>query len=54
MNKKLLIGLGIAAVATTLIAIGVLHELKSLRALTINTDDLDEELGEGGEAKDNE
>ena len=44
MNKKLLIGLGIAAVATTLIAIGVIHELKSIRSLTIDADELPDEL----------
>ena len=41
MNKKLLIGLGIAAVATTLIAIGVVHELKKMRKLKVDSDDLD-------------
>lgn len=41
MNKKLLIGLGIAAVATTLIAIGVVHELKKMRKLNVDPDELD-------------
>ena len=51
MNKKLLIGLGIAAVATTLIAVGVIHELKKIRKLTDDADDrLPEEL-EAGDAE---
>lgn len=49
MNKKLLIGLGIAAVATTLIAVGVIHELRKIRNLTEDADDL---LPEGLEKDD--
>ncbi len=43
-STKVLIGLGIAAAATTLIAIGVIRELKAIRALTIDEDDLPEDL----------
>jgi len=44
MNKKLLIGLGIAAVATTLVAIGVIHELRHIRSLTVDADELPDGL----------
>ena len=42
-NTKILIGLGIAAAATTAIAIGVIRELRAIRNLTIDVDDLPEE-----------
>lgn len=42
-NTKLLIGIGIAAVATTAIAYGVYRELKAIRNLTIDVDDLPDE-----------
>ena len=42
MNKKLLIGLGIAAVATTVITVAVIHELKKIRKLTTDADELPE------------
>lgn len=42
-NTKILIGLGIAAAATTAIAYGVYRELKAIRNLTINVDDLPED-----------
>jgi hypothetical protein len=42
-NTKLLIGIGIAAAATTAIAYGVYRELKAIRNLTIDVDDLPEE-----------
>lgn len=42
-NTKILIGIGIAAVATTAIAYGVYRELKAIRNLTIDVDDLPEE-----------
>ncbi len=48
MKTKLLIGLGIFAVATTALTIGVIHELKAIRALTVDADDL-EELEEDAE-----
>ena len=41
MNKKLLIGLGIVAALTTVIAIGVVHELKKNRKLKLDAEDLD-------------
>ena len=47
MNKKLLIGLGIAAVATTLVAIGVIHELRQIRSLTVDADELPNGLKSG-------
>ena len=42
-QTKVLIGIGIAAAATTAIAYGVLRELKAIRNLTINVDDLPDE-----------
>ena len=42
-NTKILLGIGIAAVATTVVAIGVLRELRAIRNLTIEVDDLPEE-----------
>ena len=42
MKTKLLIGLGIFAVATTALTIGVIHELKAIRALTVDADDLED------------
>lgn len=41
---KLLVGLGIATVATAAIAIGVIRELKAIRNLTIDADELPDEL----------
>ncbi len=46
MNKshvKLIIGLSIAAAATTALIIGVARELKAIRNLTIDVDELPEE-----------
>ncbi len=47
MNKtamKLLLGLSIATAATAIIAIGVIRELKSMKELQIDTDELPEGL----------
>ena len=47
MNKttlKLLLGLSIATAATAIIAIGVIRELKSMKSLTIDTDELPEDF----------
>ena len=44
MNKKLLFGLAIAATATTAVIIGILRELKEIRELTIDADELAEEI----------
>jgi hypothetical protein len=44
MNKKLLFGLAIAATATTAVIIGILRELKQIRDLTIDADELAEEI----------
>lgn len=41
---KLLVGLGIATVATAALAIGVIRELKAIRNLTIDADELPDEL----------
>ena len=46
MNKnhiKLIVGLSIAAAATTALVIGVVRELKAIRNLTIDIDELPEE-----------
>ena len=48
MKTKLLIGLGIFAAATAALTVGVLYELKAIRALTVDADDL-EELPEDAE-----
>ncbi len=42
-NTKLWIGVGIAAAVTAAITVGVIHELKAIRKLTIDTDDLFDE-----------
>ena len=48
MNKKLLIGLGIAAIATTVIAVGIYRELKAIKELTIDdAEELPEDLVNG-------
>ena len=44
MSKKLLFGLAIAATATTAVIIGILRELKEIRELTIDADELAEEI----------
>jgi hypothetical protein len=44
MQIKLLVGLGIATVATAALAIGVIRELKAIRNLTIDADELPDEL----------
>ena len=47
MNKtamKLLLGLSITTAATAIIAIGVIRELKLIKDLKIDTDELDEGL----------
>ena len=52
MNKKLMIGLGLAAVATAVIAIGVVHELKKIRALTTDPDELPDAFDDDDEDDD--
>ena len=42
MNKKLWVGLGIAAVAVTAVTVAVIHELKKIRKLTTDADELPE------------
>ena len=42
MNKTLLIGLGITALATSALIIGVLRELKAIRELTIDAEEIPE------------
>lgn len=42
-NTKLWIGVGIAAAVTAAITVGVVHELKAIRKLTIDADDLFDE-----------
>lgn len=42
-NAKLLIGLGIAATAVAAFTAGVVHELKVIKKLTTDIDDLPEE-----------
>lgn len=42
-HTKLWIGVGIAAVVTAAITVGIVHELKAIRKLTINADDLFDE-----------
>ena len=44
MNKKLMFGLAIAATTTTALIIGILRELKEIRALTIDAEELAEEI----------
>ena len=44
MQIKLLVGLGIATVATAALAIGVIREVKAIRNLTIDADELPDEL----------
>jgi hypothetical protein len=46
---KLLLGLSIATAATEIIAIGVIRELKSMKELKIDTDELPEGLDNDGE-----
>ena len=41
MNKKLLIGLGIVAALTAVIAIGVAHKMKKNRRLKLDAEELD-------------
>jgi len=43
-STKILIGLGIAAGVTAVLAIGIIRELKAIRALTIDTDEIPDEL----------
>ena len=45
-NIKLIVGLSIAAAATTALVIGVVCELKAIRNLTIDIDELPEEPGD--------
>ncbi|MBQ8213629.1 MAG: hypothetical protein IJZ80_06435 [Clostridia bacterium] len=45
-NIKLIVGLSIAAAATTALVIGVVRELKAIRNLTIDIDELPEEPGD--------
>ncbi len=42
-HTKLWIGVGIAAAVTAAITVGIVHELKAIRKLTINADDLFDE-----------
>ena len=44
MSKKLLFGLALAATATTTVIISVLRELKEIRELIIDADELAEEI----------
>jgi len=46
MNKpwKIAIGIGIAAAAVTVITIGVMHKLKAIKSLTIDAEELPEDL----------
>ena len=44
MSKKLLFGLAIAATATTTVIISILRELKEIRELIIDADELAEEI----------
>jgi hypothetical protein len=54
-NIKLILGLSIAAAATTALVIGVVRELNAIRNLTIDIDELPEEpadaLGEEEEVE---
>ena len=43
-HTKLWIGIGIAAAVTAAITVGIVHELKAIRKLTINADDLVDDL----------
>lgn len=43
MNKKLLIGLGIAAVAATVITVAVVHEIKKIRKVANDIDESEAE-----------
>ena len=45
-NIKLIVGLSIAAAATTALVIGVVRELNAIRNLTIDIDELPEEPGD--------
>ena len=45
-STKVLIGLGLVAGVTAALAVGIIRELKAIRALTIDADDLAEDLGE--------
>ena len=45
---KLLIGLSVATAATAIVTVGVLKELQELKALSINSDDLADDLLEAG------
>ena len=45
-TTKILIGLGIAAGVTAFFAIGIIRELQAIRALTMDSDDLADELAE--------
>lgn len=42
-HTKLWIGVGITAAVTAAITVGVIHELKAIRKLTIDADDLFDE-----------
>lgn len=42
-NTKLWIGVGLTAAITAAITVGVIHELKAIRKLTIDADDLFDE-----------
>ena len=57
MNKnsiKLILGLSIAAAATTALVIGVVRELNAIRNLTIDIDELPEEPADLLEAEEEE
>ena len=45
---KLLIGLSVVTAATAVVTVGVLKELQELKALSINSDDLADDLLEAG------
>ena len=42
-NTKLWIGVGLTAAITAAITVGVIHELKAIRKLTIDADDIFDE-----------
>ncbi|MBQ7348109.1 MAG: hypothetical protein IJW55_09875 [Clostridia bacterium] len=45
-NVKIAIGVGIAAAAVTVITIGIIRQLKAIKTLTIDADEIPDELGE--------
>ena len=45
-NVKIAIALGITAAATAAITVGIIRQLKAIKALTIDADEIDENLSE--------